>query len=72
MRKQIYEYIKAHNWVTARDVAEALNAAGNEVLAIIVALREEGFLQQSPAVPLSVDADCSCYYQTTNKPFQEA
>ena len=47
MRKQIYEYIKAHNWVTVVDVVEALNINGNEVLATIMALQKEGFLQQS-------------------------
>lgn len=71
MRKQIYEYIKAHNWVTVVDVVEALNINGTEVLATIMALQEEGFLQQSPAIPLGVDGDGSCYYQATNKPYQE-
>lgn len=71
MRKQIYEFIKAHKWVTVVDVVEALNINGNEVVATIMELQKEGFLQQSPAIPLGVDDDGSCYYQATNKPYQE-
>lgn len=71
MVRKIYEYIKENGPVSCNQIGSALNIDGKICLSNIEVLRKECFIKQCPAVALSIDNNCSCFYTATNKSHTE-
>lgn len=69
MKRKVFEYIEAHPYSSANDVAESLDLPGLEVQKAIRELKNDSYIKLHSPVPLSPDNKCSNYYSVTGKPF---
>ena len=71
MNEKVYKYIKEHPHTGITEISKLFDGNGLDVQRAVDELVSAGYIKMDPAVPLSADNDCSCYYTATRKTFPE-